>query len=278
MEEKNKHLDYQTFRLQYEEQHPASIPILEEDTHEYPVWLLPITLVMFVAASIVSGAHTVSTVRQTLDASLIPQASKDLVAYSAYFAFELALLVSVFSWIRKTNRWISYMATMVVFTVIVLANVQDVAHSATSGAWFATFVVVGLGVGTPLVALLSGKLFVDVYRTNRGSSSRAKAAYQEALKQWDTTIFRAWSSYQKSVEKQTRVASTVDKRLFTQTDSRQTGVGYTRVASAVDKTIHYLHDNPDGIELSVRELGEAVGVGKDSASKGRKAYLQNGNG
>jgi hypothetical protein len=269
-------MDYPSFREQYELQHPASVPMIETDTNEYPTWLLPITLVMFIAASIVSGAHTVSTVRQSLESSLIPQASKDIVAYSAYFAFELALLVSVFSWIRRTNRWISYLATLVVFTVIVLANVQDVAHSTIAGAWFTVFVVIGLGVGTPLVALLSGKLFVDVYRTNKASGSKAKVEYQEALKQWDATINRAYTSYQKQNAQPSSLASNQGSRLSTQTGNRQTGSGYNRVSSAVEIAYSYLQDNPEASELSVRELGERAGVGKDSASKAKKQYLSNG--
>lgn len=54
-----------------------------------------------------------------------------------------------------------------------------------------------------------------------------------------------------------------------QTTDRQ----QTRVYSAVDKALEYLQDNPDAVNLTVRELGDVAGVGKDSAAKARKEFM-----
>jgi hypothetical protein len=112
-------------------------------------------------------------------------------------------------------------------------------------------ITIGLSFGTPLVALLSGKLFVDIYRANRLIHIKVQEEYTQAMKQWDSVINGAWTKYQK------------------ETDNR-------RVSSAVDIALDYLRDNPDTANLTVRELGDLIGVGKDSAAKARKIFSENG--
>lgn len=68
-------------------------------------------------------------------------------------------------------------------------------------------------------------------------------------------------------------AQTTDRQ---QTDSRQAGAGYTRVATAVDIARQWLADNPDKADLPVRQLAEMIGVGKDSVAKAKKEIKGNG--
>lgn len=259
---------YQEFREQYEMQHPASVPQLQDDTNEYPIWLLPMTFLMFLSVSVVSGAHTTSTVRTTLEASLIPENAKFWIALFAFFGFELALFVSVFSWLRSRNAFISYISTAVVFVVIVLANIQDVARSLSFSDWFSSTITIGVGFGTPLVALLSGKIFVDVYRSNRNATRQAKIGYVESMKAWDAKILSAWTKEQKQQTKNTR-----------QTDKIQTidlSIQTDRQTDKVQTALDYIRANPESIKFNVRELGVQSGVGKDSAAKAKKIYQSNG--
>lgn len=273
--------NYDSFRAQYEKQHPASVPVLERDVHEYPVWLQPVALVMFIAVSIVSGAHTTSTVRQTLEASLIANYLKDGIAFASFFGFELALFVSVFSWLRSNARWVSYASTIVVFMVIVLANVRDVGRSIGSDDWFTSVIVIGIGFGTPLVALLSGKLFVDVYRSNRGSSQRAREAYREALKQWDATILRAWNVSQKEIEKRENSQNFMNIHEISGTQepiheiSRTTPDEY-KPRVKLHNIAKQVRENGDE-HLSVNELMQKYDISQGSTTKVRE-ILRSSNG
>jgi hypothetical protein len=140
-------------------------------------------------------------------------------------------------------------------------------------------ITIGLSFGTPLVALLSGKLFVDIYRANRLIHIKAQEEYTQAMKQWDSVINGAWTKYQKETDNR-RVSSAVDKQrtdvndLSVYSTDRQTD--NRRVSSAVDIALDYLKDNPDTANLTVRELGDLIGVGKDSAAKARKIFSENG--
>lgn len=56
--------------------------------------------------------------------------------------------------------------------------------------------------------------------------------------------------------------------------SMQTGYGYERNSSAVNAALEYMKTHPNTNSMSVREIGEAAGVGKDSAAKARRIYQQ----
>lgn len=72
-----------------------------------------------------------------------------------------------------------------------------------------------------------------------------------------------------------RLSEPVSVQVSEQTDSRQTsGQGYERVASATDAAIAYLTANPDAMGLSLRELADIIGVGKDSVSKAKRELTE----
>lgn len=264
-------MDYLEFRQQYEQQHPASIPQQEAVIADFPAWLQPLCLIMFVAVSIVSGVHTISTIRQTFINSLFPEQYKDTAAFAAFFGFEVALFVSVYSWLRPHARWLSYTATGTVFFVIVLANIKDVANSLQGGNFFDAIIILGIGIGTPLVALLSGKLLVDVFRSGRVSELKARETYRASLSAWDAQIQRAWTTYQKRTDRElSGRTDNADKWLLSgQADGQRTNYG--RTADARTKVLQYLEENPDAYKLTVRELAIAAGVGKTVAAEVKAA-------
>jgi hypothetical protein len=110
---------------------------------------------------------------------------------------------------------------------------------------------------------------------------RHTEAYQTEMVQWEDELRRAWQANKAKFGG--RVSVTVERpseaseaRLlstsaYTDTDrQRQTGSGYVRVSSAVDKARQWLTDNPDKADMPVRELADMIGVGKDSVAKARK--------
>lgn len=251
-------MDYATFRQQYEEQHPASVPIKPDATSDYPIWLEPLALVMFLAVSIVSGVHTVSTMRYTMiESMVIPEDAKNPAAAAAFFGFEIALFVSVFGWLRKDNRWLAYLATGVVFAVIVMANIQDVARAGADGL-FNGIMVFGIGIGTPLVALFSGKLFVDIYRRKHVNETSADRQFTEAQRKWDATINRAYKQYMKEQE----ASTSVNLRKNTPLTEEPT--------PKMQEVIDWLRDNPEHLDTPSRQLVEDLRISHTTINKAQQ--------
>jgi hypothetical protein len=275
--EEMKMEQYQEFRTQYEAQHPASIPRMGKAMSDYPAWLQPLTLIMFIAVSLVSGAHTVSTVHETLEASLIADNIKAIVPYAAFFAFELALFVSVFSWLRKHSLWLPYLSTATVFIVIVVANLQDVPRSLGFDNMMLSTITIGLSFGTPLVALLSGKLFVDIYRANRMIHVKTQEEYTQALKQWDATINGAWTKYQKEQTAREKVHEP-KQRLQSFHEVHENFMKPVKRTATREKVHEYLHENPDAIHMQVSELAGALGLSIGLVSEERNNWKQENNG
>ena len=259
-------MDYDVFREQYEKMHPASIPREPVIVSDYPGWLTYLAALMFLAVSVVSGVHTVSTMRYTMiESMVIAEGLKDYAALAAFFGFEVALFVSVFGWLRKDNRWIAYAATFVVFVVIVLANVQDIAR-ASDGNVFNGIMIFGIGIGTPLVALFSGKLFVDIYRRRLVNEQNGQTHYAAELKAWDERIERVWKREQKKLKRTSdKVSASV--RSVSETKKRTD-------ASAIVR--EHLQEHPEDRELSVRSLAEKLNVGRTTAHTVLGEFQSNG--
>lgn len=280
----DNNLSYEEFRAQYEKQHPASVPTLEYEIHEYPQWVRWAVLITFICAAMVSGIHTVPTVWQSIEVNnIINEAMRTWVSFASLFAIELAILLSAYLMAKGVK--LAYFVMGIASLVAVLANLYSVSRALNTGEDIGALIVaVALGIGAPMIALFTGKMFVDIHRADRIQDAKAKKVYKEACIAWDKEIEKAFKGYQKDATK-SRVSSAVDNRLSIQTDSRQSGAGFSRVSSAVDIALNYLQNNPSAVDLSVRDLGTVAGVGKDSAAKARNLYLSenghsnsNGNG
>ena len=282
-------MDYIEFRQQYEERHPASVPVHKDELEEYPSWLQPLCLLMFIAVSIVSGVHTVSTVRYTMAASLvIPEPLKDIASLAAFFGFELALFVSVYSWLRNHVRWLPYVSTFVVFVLIVLTNVQDIAQAARIDG-IGAVIVGGIGIGTPLVALLSGKMFVDIYRSKRGAAHRADEQYDVARVEWDKEIARAWGKYLKSIDEREQKEHDESQKL----EALQSQINAINASNNVknnminkrekpsprlEKALRWLEENPNHLETPPRQLEGEIGVSYGTIFNAQQFIKNNQNG
>jgi hypothetical protein len=198
-----------------------------------------------------------------LEASEIPTQVKNIGAVAAFLGFELALFVSVFSWLRSYQRWLSYTSTIVVFVVIVLANVRDVSQSLSNSA-LDGIIVAGVGFGVPLTALLSGKLFVDIYRSKRNINSRSQQDYREALVQWDTTIQRAWKKYL-SEPAQLRQAVVPPQNNATNNSKRDSGAR-ERIRAYLEVNPDLLYQRGNGYKIE-RELGVSSTVAYEEIAR-----------
>lgn len=256
-------MDYSEFRAQYEQQHPASIPALEYEVNEYAWWVRWLVLAAFICTALVSGVHTVPTVWKGIEVGeLITPAIRNVVSLASLAAVELGILLSAYLMAKGVR--LAYIVMAIASLIAVAANLYSVVNAFNAGGDpGALFVAAVLGIGAPLIALFTGKMFVDIHRADRIQDARARRAYREALVAWDARVEKAWKSYLRGVRTPSEQVS----------DNRPTSDSQGQA----ERVRLYLTDNPDAVRLSVRDLSELLNVGRDTAHRVKREFSENGN-
>lgn len=268
------------FRQIYEQTNPAPLPPSGRARRD---WLGRAALLLVMGgAVIVSGSHTVT---------VFSIGKSNSIGMAAFVMLELGLFIFSFIYTRDTYRSrddvqvLGYLkrGMQATFIVLIFGNVSDVLQAngfATGSLWIViTFVVsMGVALSAPVVAYIVGHTLAMLIVQDNALDRKAREDYDKARQAWIDEFMRVWNT-QKSrwgatvsvMSDHERLPVSTDRLLSvsTQTDSRQTGAGYSRVSSAVDKAHAWLVDNPDKAGLPVRELAELIGVGKDSVAKAR---------
>lgn len=263
--EHEKLLSYEEFKDDWLKRHPASIPIERVEDSPYPKWLRSATLLMFLAAALLSAVHTIPVVYAGIPAnSIISPETRMVAANASIVAFELGILLSAFLMIAKSSMGLAWVLLGTMFAGTIVANIQSI--SQTSGAGLgASIVTLIFGGGIPVIALAAGKLFVNIYSTERALKKQAGENNRQAWKDLDATINGAYAKYEKlwkinhSVESPVRHVSAQ-----TNTDKQPKHIA-----------LDYLKDH-QGESFTVRGLAEAAGVTNDAAHKALKLFATNG--
>jgi len=191
-------MEYHEFRQQYEQQHPASVPRMETEMNEYPAWVRYAVLLTFVCAALVSGVHTVPTVWKSIEVgTIITEGIRNIISLASLVAVELAILLSAYLMAKGVK--LAYFVTFIASAVAIMANLYSVvtAFSADNAESGALIVAIVLGIGAPLIALFTGKMFVDIHRADRIQDARSRKAFRDASIKWDKEVGSAFKKYQK---------------------------------------------------------------------------------
>lgn len=262
-------MDYEAFRQYYEKTHTASVPVLEKEGLPYPIWLKGATLVMFLAAALLSAVHTIPVVYATIPTSpVIAPEVRIAAANSSIIAFELGILLSAFLMASRSSMALAWVLLGIMFTGTVVANVYSISQvsEAHIGAGIVTLI---FGAGIPIIALAAGKLFVNIYTAEFNADKRANATYREALKQWDAVVLRAWSGYRKEVEK--RRGEPVKNVNFNDVKRNKPG-------KKLSQAVKWLNEHPEHLDTESRELAETIGVSHVTIWKAQQQIKQSENG
>lgn len=258
------------------EKPPPSMPSLDRESVFIPIAIV----VMVIASVIVSGSRTVL------------EFGGGFVGLSAFVMVECTIVAFAFFRTRTgftdkridNVRKLATLGLILAFIVAVAANIHAVLKS--EGIFISdtinTLILALVGFSAPTLAFISGDIMAVETLRNTYRVRKAKADHAVALAEWRAEMNRAWaksqSKYGIRVE---RLSDEIDKlpvpSVYSdrqQTDSRQTGHGYSRQASGAQMVVDWLTDHPEDAGLTVRELGARVGVNKDTASKGRRAWQQ----
>lgn len=286
-------LSYEEFRNQYEKQHPASVPVAPEVVRsEYPRWLRGVVLLMFICAALLSGVHTVPTVYAGIeDDGVVAPVVRAIVALASFVAVELAIFVAAYARLKASGRLVTAML-IVTFSIALVSNIQSVLKAlGANGEIGVTVVGVVLGIGAPLIALMSGEMFVHMHSASTKADTEADARYRDERRAFDTVVLTAYKKYEKDMSARVLSAQT-DRQdtprlsapvLSDQTDNRQArpaASGYERTPDGQRRVMDWLNANPDDAKLASRQLAKRIEemtgtkIGHDTANKGRNAWTE----
>lgn len=259
-------LSYQDFRRQYEEQHPASIPVDEVYIGEYPWWVTWVVAAMFVAAAFFSGLHTIPIAYTAIDHFKVSEFLRQVGGISAFVFIEAGVLISAYMLVK---RWSWFMFAILLITIVVAmgANLYSVATALSTNAEtdiFTKTLTVLFGLVAPVVAALSGGVYVWLHQSDRVADARSKTRYREACVAWDKEIKRA---YDKAYPQE---GQGVSRKLHEKTREKKPRVKLHEVAREI-------HENGDA-NLSVAEMMAKYSISMGSTSKVRDILKSNGNG
>lgn len=264
-------LDYSEFRKQYAERHPASVPQFELELNEYPKWVRYAVMVTFVSVAMVSGIHTVPTVYESITIDgIVTEQMRTVVSYASLFAIELGILLSAYLMAKGVK--LAWGVMIIASMVAILANLYSVFKALGTEDVGVIPVAVALGIGAPMIALFTGKMFVDIQRADRVQDAKARKVFKEASIAWDKEVDRAYKSYLKDGQKD--LPRPVESVRTDITDGQPSGHGFTRRTDAKDIVREHLEKNPQDNLMSVRELANLLGVGKSTVSDAKRSLMQ----
>lgn len=192
----NTEPNFDQFLAQYRKLHPANIPARRQAVSRYPGWLRIAVGAMFIAAGLISAVHTIPTVYNSIEANgVIPEGARILAAVLSPVAVELAILIAAYAFQNGSRVVVGSMLT-VAFGVALVSNISSSIRAFDKGGdTSSTFVGIALGIGLPLIALVAGILFSNIYEAFTDAETAADAAYRAECLTFDAAVREAWDGH-----------------------------------------------------------------------------------
>lgn len=188
--------NFDQFLAQYRKLHPANIPVRRKAVSRYPGWLRQAVGAMFIAAGLISAVHTIPTVYNSIETNgVIPEGARILAAVLSPVAVELAILIAAYAFQRGSRLVVGSML-FVAFSVALVSNISSSIRAFDKGGdTSSTFVGIALGIGLPLIALVAGILFSNIYEAFREAEDVADAVYRADHLAFDAAVREAWDGH-----------------------------------------------------------------------------------
>lgn len=278
---------FAAFKSMYEAKNPPPPKPTAARDMVSTIIILALSVVM-VSSIVVSSSRTVVEFGGNLiGAMAFVMLEGGLVAYAFFRARRNASQSKI-----EDARRLATFGLVLAFASAIGANVDNVlkTHGLSIPQTVNTIINLLVALSAPTMAFISSDVLAIELMSGDRIKRQTEAVYQEAYSAWMESLNRAWSSQQRNwgvkvevVSEPVRLPQTDTPALSAssvrtdsgQTDNgqtAQTGYGYNRTADGQTKVVEYLTLHPEHAELSSRKLAELVGVGHDTANKGRNAW------
>lgn len=270
-------MDYGDFRTEYMNRFPSKVPKRREIIHAYPRWLAAVVMAMFITSAVLSGVHTVPTTYLAIEDS-VPEIVRAMASVGSFVSVEIAIFVSAYLMLSKDSRKWAWIVLFLSGAVAIGANLYSSSkafeENTATGVIFVAYV---MGICMPAIALVSGKLFVNIHRAERQLKMEVEDEYRSALITFDEEVDNEYQKERSKLDRRTRRApvSGMSIRTGQRTDSGQvSGYGYNRTADAKELVRRHLEANPEDFNLSVRMLADKLEVGKSTVADVRRVMQE----
>jgi hypothetical protein len=250
--------DYNDFRQQWLARHPASVPILRVPPPVFAAWVPLALQLMFVAAFIVSAAHTIPLVYNGIDPNM-PGAVRGFIAFWSPVFLELMLLLSAY--LSEDNKRLAVAVGFIMFLVACGVNIYSVqkAWNVADGDVMGMVIATGVGLTAPIAAFAAGKLYVSLHRRERENQEQAQTRYEQERHALDEHINADWEQHLRTLRKQQRTPSPArSQTAFADTERTAPANAEERNPDAPLIVRQYLLENPHDLRLSVRDLTKKI--------------------
>lgn len=282
---------YAGFRRTYEVRYPMPERVIIQGDNRLSLVALG---VMVLASVIVSGSRTIA------------EFGGGVVGVSSFIMLEVGVVVYAFIRTREdydaardksvkklVNRgmWLSFGAAA---SANLHATLKQNGIDMPEVIDLAILVI--LALSAPTLALIAGDVFGMYAVKDAVRQRKSDDVYRVELAAWNEGLRLAWDANKSRWAGKLEVSNATDRRADasagnytlssgvlseqTQQTDRQTdgqtparaGFGHNRTSDGQQRVIEHLNANPQDARLPLRELGKVIGVNKDTASAGRKAW------
>lgn len=242
--------------------HEAKNPFPKNEAVERESPYITIALmVMVIASIIVSGSRT------------ILEFGGGIVGVSAFVMLEGAIVAYAFVRTRinfddsrmDNVRTLANRGLKFAFIIAVVANV----HSVLKGQGIVTppvvtiIILILVAISAPTLAFISGDIMALETMKNAYKIRKAKAAYDQAVKDWNEGLDTAWSREKKNwgVKVDFENMPKIEASVTAVSSVSDTSVTAPKKKSPeLEKALEWFKINPDQLEAKSRDLVELVGV------------------
>lgn len=287
--------DFDDFRKLWIKQHRGSTP--NRGTKQF---VRAIAMLLFLSSAIVSGAHTIPAIAETLDfAKEIDDTSlttflvivEFVIAFISLFMVEVALFGIAFAQrMELTNRRrLLYIIQTIALLIAISGNLYftfkslGILDDMANANFFKVFLGVTVGIGAPLSTMLAGELLAGIEIKN-----------QQDWKDIDAKVLAAWTKEEKRIRKQTsgehsqafteRSLNSSEQAVRTSGEHSQ-ALGYSKNMDSRVVIEDYLREHPEIMNSSLDKIKKYIqdvtgqSVGRTSIHNVRKELAaQNGRG
>lgn len=280
---------YQIFSRMFAQTNPKPDPTPYQ---KHNVWTRYAIGGVMVASSIVSANHTIPTFAGDGKQGIALMFGI-LAGIAAFFMSEMALATFAYYGVLRHYREkgtepksIQQLVTGGVFIPLIVMASANIFHEfKTNGLYMIplieTVITLAISLSAPIMGYISGEIFAALEVNDRIDSAKHLELQKQEQEQWEAKCRQAWGrskgDYGGRIKVEAMPAPALSYGLSVQTDTdrqqtdnRQSGAGFTRVSTATDIARQWFVENPDKTNLSLRQLEELIGVGKDSIAKARK--------
>lgn len=283
----NERMDFDTFQRDWLKRHKGSIVKPPRISSWGLIGGIFIWAVIALGAAVVSGAHSVPAILQTIP-QIIVSPFREVLSLFGFTIFELLIFAGALY--RKQTGF----ATMGLLLSLVGALAANIGSSVFSvhenqGGGLDYAVAIILALIAPLAAFLAGEMVQRLFAQHHEQIALKNTEYDEKRRELDKVINREFTKYEKAYE----VSRKADEKLvkselheISQDDfmnsreilsSREISRNFVKPRVKLNEIAQQVHENGDA-GLSTHEMMKKYGISLGSTSKIRSMLSSNDKG